>query len=423
MATPPHMAPQPSSHPVESTHTAHHQHQIATKASQTPTSPEFNRLELRLISTAIEKYCSNMHLHADIPSRAIQILKQFVEETRYWTDRHAMIAACIFVVCRQCGISMEYISVRAAVGTPTVPGLAVLLAIENQCYRRNADISTYKFRAMSTDDDCYMVTPPCGPSAMISRAYSTSDPKLVDLFCRSQVMALELKPEVIGYKIRTVCSYTHLGDDVAVLAASIFKTFLAHYPDDAVIAASIFLACRECDKFMEYATILGLMGRRPSGMELMILLEVEKAFYRDARGGDDETAISRPKFNAVHHIMASPVHTLPIRVWTIWPPGREEVLIKADYSSRDPKIMDLCCQSPKLDGPMEHENPCSTVVTLNDEESMPSEEGDTTINTDWELVEPINDEVQANKDSRDMGTEVAALADSLGGSSGGWTLC
>ena len=416
-------APQPSALTAEGMHPAHRQQPEIMQASQTQASPEFNRLELRLTNSAIDKYCNHMSLDEAVPSRAIAILRQFVEETSYWTDRHAMIAACIFIACRECGVAMEYTSVRAAVGAPTVLGLAVLLAIENQYYRRNADIKRHKFRAMSADDECYMVTPPSGPSAMISRAYGTSDPKLVDLLSRSQETALEMQPEIIGYKIKTVCRYVYLGDDVAVLAASIFKDFTGQYPDDAVIAASIFLACRECDKFLEYATILDLMARRLSGIELSILLEVEKTHYREARGGADEAAIGKPKYSAVSRQMSSTVHALASRAWTIWPPGREEVQVRADYNSRNPKIIDLCRQSPKLDGAIRHENSRNTTVALYAKESMPIEEGDTVSTGAWELVEPGNDELQANEESRDMGTEVAALADFPGGSPGGWTLC
>lgn len=364
-----------------------------------------------------------MHIDGAVASRATEVLRQYVEETRYWTDRHAMIAGCIFIGCRDCGVAIEYSSIRAAVGTTTVLGLAVLLAIENQYYGRNADVTRYKFRAMSAGDDCYMMTSPSGPSAMIARAYSTSDPKLVDLFCQSHETALELQPEIIGYKIRTVCRHMYLGADVAVLAANIFRDFLGHYPDDAVISASIFLACRECDKFLEHATILGLMGRRPSGMELSILLEVEKGFYREASSKDDETAIGRPKFSIVPRRMTSLEHTLPIRVWTIWPLGREEVLIRADYSSRDPKIMDLCCRSPKLDGAIRHEDPCDITLDLGAKESMASEEADVASNAEWELVDHANDELRANKDSGVMGTEVVELAHFPGGSSGACILC
>ena len=408
------MAPQPSARTVEATQAAYLQHQQAMLPYQTQASPEFNRLELRLIDCAIEKYCDHMHLDEAVPSQAIGILRQYVEETRYWTDRHAMIAACIFIACRQCDISMEYISVRAAVGTSTVLGLAVLLTIENQYYRRSADITMYKFRAKSAEEDCYMVTPPSGPSAMILRAYSTSDPKLVDLFCRSQDTALELQPEIIGYKIRTICRYKSLGEDVAVLAANIFKESSGDYPDSAVIAASIVLACRECDKFMKHAKILRLMGRGLLGMDLLILLEVEKTHYREA-GAED---VGRPKVRVVPRNM----HTLPIRVWAISPPWREEVLIRADYSSRDPKIMDLYCQSPKLDSPTSHHDPCNITIAPDTKGSIPSEEGDVASSTEWELVEHVNDELPDKNGSRDTGAKVFTLADSPGGSSGEWTM-
>ena len=423
MSAQPHTATQPSALTAEGTHPTHRQHKEKMPAAQTQASPEFNRLKLRLTSSAMDKYCSHMSLDEAVPSRATAILRQFVEETSYWTDRHAMIAPCIFIACRECGIAQEYTSVRAAVGAPTVLGLAVLLTIENQYYRRNADITKYIFRAMSAEDDCYMVVPPSEPSVMISRAYSTSDPKLVDLLCPSEATALELQPEIITYKIRTICRYMYLGEDVAILAAHIFKEFLGHYPEDAVITASIFLACRECDKFLEHANILDLMGRRPSEVELSILLEMEKMRYREARGEDDMIAIRRPKFDVVSRQVASPAHALPIHVWTIWPPGRKEVLIRADYSTKYSKIMDLCCQSPKLDDSIRHGNTGITTVAPDTKASMPSDEGDIASNAEWELVDQVSDELRYNKDSRDTGTEVVMLEDCLGGSARGWTMC
>ena len=369
-----------------------------------------------------------MYLEDNVATRAIQILEQFITDTRHWTSRHAMMAACIFIACRECNQFMIYAAVCTALRTPIVQGLGVLLMIENVYYRHGAQITGGVFRVPGRP---FKGDPSGGlgtNTKFIPGNYSTKEAKLIHICRPSSAASCQL--DLACDSIESCCKIMNLDGDVPGRAVDIYK---GAHPEKlpgydtrrALQAASIFLACRDCGQFVEYRTIINLMVKRLSrAMSLTILLGAEKTHYQESEGKDGEKATGSQSLYQVSCDAEKPTYTSPTTIGTIWLQGRQAIIIRDGYNTIDPRIMDLCCQSPKIDSQIKPEDSKSMPADDITQEAVHGDEISSTDDnkSDWELLELI-DKLSVGNSSELMTADIGTIADTASGGSGGWTLC
>ena len=161
---------------------------------------EFSPLELRWIHQAIQKYCQILHLDIAIASHTARILTDTTSrQPGLRRDLGAVMAACIFIACRESQkVIMKFAPICALSRTAVGTGLAYLLRVEMIYYRLQGDTRYGKI---------LMFPVPYTPGQDLSRIqgklvvkgdYSTNDSQLREYCCERVVQGPESPDAVIA---------------------------------------------------------------------------------------------------------------------------------------------------------------------------------------------------------------------------------
>ena len=154
-------------------------------------------LELRWTNQAIGHYCKILKLNASIANYALRTFQQLYEyDVRFQNDRHAVIAASIFLACRYFKRSMRYSTTLTLVRVSPESGFIMLLSAEVVLHQSREPPCSGGLRMPE-----YLLasSAPCmngksirlvdGSQVKVTSEYNESDPPMLD-FCWPNVVAM-----------------------------------------------------------------------------------------------------------------------------------------------------------------------------------------------------------------------------------------
>ena len=154
-------------------------------------------LELRWTNQAIDHYCKILGLNASIANYALRTFQRLYEyDARFQRDRHAVIAASIFLACRYFKRSMRYSTTLTLVRVSPESGIIMLLSAEVVLHQsREPPCSSglrmpeYVLRSNAPYMNGKSIELVDGSRVIVTSEYNESDPPMLD-FCWPKVVAM-----------------------------------------------------------------------------------------------------------------------------------------------------------------------------------------------------------------------------------------
>ena len=153
-------------------------------------------LELRWTRQAIGQYCKILNLNTSIANGALRAFQRLYEyDARFQKDRHAVIAASIFLACRYFKRSMRYSTILTLVRVNPESGFIMLLSAEiallqsrDPSYSGVLRMPEYSLAPNAPSMNGKRIGSVDGSRVFVTSDYNESDPPMRD-FCWSKVVA------------------------------------------------------------------------------------------------------------------------------------------------------------------------------------------------------------------------------------------
>ena len=154
-------------------------------------------LELRWTNQAIGHYCKILDLNASIANYALRTFQRLYEyDARFQKDRHAVIAASIFLACRYFKRSMRYSTTLTLVRVSPESGFIMLLSAEVVLHQSREPLCSgglrmpeYLLRSNALYMNGKRIELVDGSRVIVTSEYNESDPPMLD-FCWPKVVAM-----------------------------------------------------------------------------------------------------------------------------------------------------------------------------------------------------------------------------------------
>ncbi|KAL8796951.1 MAG: hypothetical protein Q9195_000722 [Heterodermia aff. obscurata] len=160
---------------------------------QTQRPVDVQCLELRWTNQAIGQYCKILNLKTSIASYALHCFQQLCEhDAKFQKDRHAVIAASIFVACRYFKRSIRYSTILTLVRVNPESGFIMLLSVEmalpqssgvQSLYSRVLRMPEYMLASNAPSMQSKSIGFMDGSRVIVTNDYNESDPPMRNFCC------------------------------------------------------------------------------------------------------------------------------------------------------------------------------------------------------------------------------------------------